>query len=107
MRYIVLILLSTALPAYAGLDDMFKDRVQREIDRRAPVPTPSIVLDAPGKRGAVRYNLRWRISGKVGPFTFKDEIGDDHLPRIGFSGNQNSFRQENLSRFVLQIRKEF
>jgi hypothetical protein len=106
LRVSLFILLSTALPARAGWEQFVKDSAVRQIERRLPQQVPVLVFDLPEK-GAARYNLRWRIGARIGPFTYRDEIGDGRLPRVTFSGGTKSFTQENMSRMQFEIRKDF
>lgn len=106
MRLLVFIFLSFALPAHAGWEQLAKDTAVAQIERRLPQQAPVLVFDLPEK-GHARYNLHWRIGARVGPFTYRDTIGDGHLPRLTFSGGTKSFTQENMAKMYFEIRKEF
>lgn len=109
MRYWLFILLSIALPAHAGLEEMVKDAIKSELERRIPQPKPQLVFDLPEKSTA-RYNLHWRLSGRVGPFTYRDDRLEDHYwGRLGFrpQGGIKGLRPENWSKVYIEIRKDF
>jgi hypothetical protein len=110
MRPLVFILLSFALHAHAGaLGDVAKVVVKSEIERRAhKQQTQTLIFDLP-EQHAQHYNLHWRLSGRVGPFTVADQLGDGLEPKFGFApqGGIHSFRQENMTRVFFVIRKDF
>lgn len=106
MRLMVFIFLSFSLPAQAGWEQLAKDAAWGQIERRLPQQAPVLVFDLPEK-AAYRYNLHWRVGARVGPFSFRDDLGDGKLPRVNFSGGTKSFTQENMSRMYFEIRKEF
>lgn len=108
MRFAALILLSIALPAHAGMEQWAKDALKNEIDRRAPVGAPVLVFDLPEK-GVLRYNLNWHLSTRVGPFSYRDDLGDGKPGHFSFrpSGGIRGFNSDNMSKVFFGIRKDF
>lgn len=113
MRYTVLILLSvTSLSAYAGgFQDMVKDAIKHEIERKMPMPpsSPQVILEAPQRQEA-RFNTHWRLSSRLGPVMYTDDnFEDGYMGRFRFrpQGGIKAFREDNLLKFSLELRKDF
>lgn len=111
MRQLVFILLSAALPAHAGLEQMVKDALQHEIERKMPVPKgpPMVVFDPNMQPKAPHYNMHWRLYGRLGPITYRDDLLDGEPGRFNLrpQGGMHSLRPENLTKFYFEIRKDF
>jgi hypothetical protein len=111
LRPTVFILLSIALPAHAGLEQMVKDAIRGELERKVPTQAPYPIPDSEQRKVMVHYNLHWRMSARLGPISYRDDnIEDRRLGRFNFrpqGGGIRALRPENLSKVYIEIRKEF
>src|SRR6185295_7034471 len=111
MRLLVFILLSVTLPARADLGTMVKDAIRNEIERKMPpTQSPYPVPESEKRKVEIHYNTHWRMSARLGPITYRDDnLEDRSYGRFSFrpQGGVKSMRPENLTKFTLEIRKEF
>lgn len=100
MRLILLLFLVPGAAQAGGVEELVKDTIRHELERRVPRATTPVVMDAPQKTSP-SYNLHWRLSTRVGPFAYRDDNMDD-----GLDGGVK-VRLGSVKQFRLEIRKDF
>lgn len=98
----VLILVSAALlPSQASaqtIERVVKDAIRHEMERRVPAQSPILIFDEPAKMP--KYDLNWKLAGRIGPFSYQDNLNDSEPGKF-------AVRFGSMRKFQITIRKDF